>query len=213
MEFYANQRSGDNAESEEFAFDDETEGEEEVDESSFDAWKACQSHLTRLRARNDHLRRETQGQALELLRYSRPLLLHSSLNRESSVPSATTPPGQSSALTLQDPDIFPFMRLPMELQLSILALLAPSLSSAQRSRIFSYAASASTLPPLLPFLNRIRDSDECLPDPALLTAGHCNGGRCPGMMNMMVSCNKDKERARWLNEMGCSSYDPEESPM
>ncbi|KAJ3550100.1 hypothetical protein NMY22_g635 [Coprinellus aureogranulatus] len=220
VEFWANQLSGNSSDDSDDALsaEEEDEDEEPLDETSVEAWKVCQAKLARICARNNYLRRETQGQALELLRYSRVLLLRSELR------------GKDPEKT-RDADWhgFTFTMLPTELQLSILSLLAPSLSSAQRSRIFSYAADASTLPPLLPSLRSPGTAGaQCLPDPShpgpvpglgafgtvwavngLGKDAHCSSGHCMGASNA-VSCNKDKERQRWLEAMGCSVYEPEQ---
>ncbi|KAF5329998.1 hypothetical protein D9611_010457 [Ephemerocybe angulata] len=227
MECWANQLSGDNSNLPQHMSDGEEDEDEEVDETSVEVWKVCLAQLGGLRMRNEHLKKETQGQALDLLRYSRVLILRSSLR-----PEALASPLEALHLRTQAQgseedtrrDVFPFTHLPTELQLSILSLLAPSLSSAQRSQIFSYAADPSTLPPLLPALRR--NVASCLPDPFANPAlsaggsgslwpvngtnrdGHCSGGQCMGAMNA-VSCNKDKERIRWLDAVGCSIYDPE----
>ena len=226
VEFWANQLSGNSSSDERdttHSSDEEEDGP--MDETSVEAWKVCQARLARICARNDYLRRETRGQALELLRYSRVLLLRSLLRAKDEAPSAPQPKGASTSW-----HGFAFTTLPTELQLSILSLLAPSLSSSQRSRIFGYAADASTLPPLgLPSLRPREASSACLPDPSrpgaipglggigsvwevngLKKDAHCSGVRCIGVSNA-ASCNKDKERQRWLDAIGCCVYEPEQS--
>ncbi|EJC97672.1 RNI-like protein [Fomitiporia mediterranea MF3/22] len=63
---------------------------------------------------------------------------------------------------------FPFRALPIELQHYILAFLSPSLSVAQRVRIFSFASDPTTLRPLLPSLRPTSPHAGCIPDPASL---------------------------------------------
>ncbi|TEB34187.1 hypothetical protein FA13DRAFT_1729668 [Coprinellus micaceus] len=202
-----------------------SEGEGPEDETSVEAWKVCQARLARICVRNGYLRHETRSQALELLRYSRVLLLRSLLRVTDEPLPAPQPKDASDSW-----HGFAFTTLPTELQLSILSLLAPSLSSSQRSRVFGYAADASTLPsPGLPSLRPREGSSACLPDPSnpgaipglggtssiwevngLTKDAHCSGGRCIGVSNA-ASCNRDKERQRWLDAIGCSVYEPERS--
>jgi len=212
-EFYANQLSGDPMPT---SFEDELEDaeEENLDESSDQLWKDCQTKLTSLRHRNAHLKRETEKQALDLLKISRVVLLRSSRGTHNQPPASPTSRDKTGSIGS------PFAALPIELKLSILSLLAPSLSAAQRNRIFTYAASAQTLPALLPSLTRRTD---CIPDtsqapllsPTRIWPIHtslenpgCSNGQCIGVMNA-VSCSKEKDRTRWLEAMGCSRYEPE----
>jgi hypothetical protein len=226
VEFWANQLSGNRSSDEgDHAHSSDEEGEGPEDETSVEAWKVCQARLARICVRNGYLRRETRSQALELLRYSRVLLLRSLLRVTDEALPAPQPKDASDSW-----HGFAFTTLPTELQLSILSLLAPSLSSSQRSRVFGYAADASTLPsPGLPSLRPREGSSACLPDPSnpgaipglggtssiwevngLTKDAHCSGGRCIGVSNA-ASCNRDKERQRWLDAIGCSVYEPERS--
>ncbi|KAG2008332.1 hypothetical protein CC2G_013773 [Coprinopsis cinerea AmutBmut pab1-1] len=215
IEFHANDLPSDPA-SEAVEYESDNEEEEETpQQTSFDAWKTLQERLKATATRNSLLKNESERQALRLLRYARTLLLHRKLDS----PEDEAP--RSPSLDRSKRDIFPFTSLPIELQLHILSLLAPSLSPAQRHRIFRYAASPSTLPPLLPRLTRAGSTDGCLPDPGNVTFGVvnkvwaleggsvplCDTGECMGTKNT-VSCHVEKNRSKWLYEMGCNVYEP-----
>ncbi|KAJ6569471.1 hypothetical protein B0H19DRAFT_1257114 [Mycena capillaripes] len=198
---------------------EEDDDEEGGGPASLDAWKASDAQIRRVLLRNSHLKRETEKEALQLLRYARPLLLSSSGHAPSTrcsdcscieLPSAVTasdcPPTQS----------FAFRSLPTELQLYIMSFLAPTLSPAQRIRIYTYASSPTTLPRAglcLPgFPSRVSSSSTCVLDPASMpfgmsSGGGCAGGKCAGSLNSVV-CHKEQQRAEWLATVGCSAYDP-----
>ncbi|KAJ3554524.1 hypothetical protein NM688_g3061 [Phlebia brevispora] len=118
----------------------------------------------RILQRNDHLRKMVEREALQLLRYSRILLLEH-------IPSGFEEPKTG---------ITPL--IPAELRLYILSFFAPTLTDAQRVRIFNFASSWSTLPRMLSLLS----PPSCLRDPATLPFGHhvlgaeCSNGRCMG---------------------------------
>lgn len=145
--------------------------------------KAAERALHKVLMRNGYWKRETEKEALLLLRYSRPLLM-----RTTSSPTAASPPRATSPPLRTATSLFPFYALPNELKLHILGLLTPSLSSAQRMRIYNYASDTSTLPVLLPPLRR---------DPGQgLLAG-----------NVPLS-RREEERDRFLDAMGCCAYEP-----
>jgi len=149
----------------------------EDDEGGFtsDAWQESEKRLRLLLTRNDVLRRETEKDAFRLLRHSRPLLLPS---RCPSSPSPRTGSNNdSSHESTIPPDSTLKPTLPIELQLYVLSLLAPTLSSAQRIRIFNYASTPTTLPRLLPTLTSTGSNSpstittSCIPDPSSLPFG------------------------------------------
>ncbi|KAF7310408.1 hypothetical protein HMN09_00582800 [Mycena chlorophos] len=209
---------------------EDDEDEERIDgvassAAGLDAWKANEAHIRRLLLRNSHLKRVTEKDALSLLRYSRPLLL------THSTASATTPAtrcdncscGSSSLKSAPvDPDPlqstntgFAFRSLPTELQLYIMSFLAPSLSPAQRVRIYTYAASPATLPRTTLCLSGfpIKGTSMCVLDPAMMPfgssgSGGCSGGRCAGSGGKSVVCHKEQQRTEWLKTVGCDTYDP-----
>lgn len=173
------------------------------------SWKDAERALHRvLQQRNAYWKRKVEMEALTLLKYSRTLILRprASLSSEDQHPM--------SGLAKQS---FPFHNLPMELCLHILAVLAPSLSCAQRTRIYDYAADPSTLPPLLPPLRR-DTGHGCVADPSralgasvgfrLYSSGGCAEGKCMGTGNSLV-CRRDAERARFLEAVGCHAYEPD----
>ncbi|KAF9225842.1 hypothetical protein BS17DRAFT_699426 [Gyrodon lividus] len=181
-----------------------------------EAWKDSERALHRVLMRNGYWKRQTEKEALILLKYSRPLLLRPKSSPVTSSPSQPPSPPLPSAITL-----FPFYALPNELKLYILALLAPSLSSAQRMRIYNYASDPSTLPPLLPTLRRDLGKG-CLVDPSSLlgtTIGfpvaspggsgqRCADGKCMGVGNSLL-CRREEERNKFIGAVGCCAYEPE----
>ncbi|KIL00308.1 hypothetical protein PAXRUDRAFT_821769 [Paxillus rubicundulus Ve08.2h10] len=181
-----------------------------------EAWKDSERALHRVLMRNGYWKRQTEKEALILLRYSRPLLLRPKSSLITSSPSQPPSPPLPSATTS-----FPFYALPNELKLYILALLAPSLSSPQRMRLCNYASDPSTLPPLLPPLRRDLGKG-CLADPSsvlgatigfpVITPGvsgqRCAEGKCMGAGNSL-HCRREEERNRFLEAVGCCAYEPE----
>lgn len=201
---------------------EEDDDEETGGPASLDAWKASDTQIRRVLLRNAHLKRETEKEALQLLRYARPLLLSSASHAPSTrcsdcscieVPSAVA---SEPPLERQPSQSFPFQSLPTELQLYIMSFLAPTLSPAQRVRIYNYASSAATLPRAglcLPgFPGRRMSTNSCVLDPASMpfgmsSVGGCTGGKCAGSLNSVV-CHKEQQRGEWLAAVGCSAYDP-----
>lgn len=173
--------------------------------------KDAERALHRVLMRNSYWKRQTEREALILFRYSRPLLMH----RNSSPTRPITPPLRTAT------SLFPFYALPNELKLYILGLLAPSLSSAQRMRIYHYASDPSTLPSLLPPLRR-DPGKGCLADPSSLMGSsvgfqvmsqissgqRCADGKCMGAGNSLL-CRREEERNRFFEAMGCCAYEPE----
>lgn len=146
--------------------------------------------LKNLLTRNMLLKHTTEADALSLLHHSRLLLLQSRTS-DTSNPS-------DAPLT--------FSSLPTEIKLYTLSFLAPTLSSPQRIRIYTYASDPATLPKLLPSLSRL-----CLPDPTNLHFASSLGrspGYCIGSSNSIL-CNRGQERKTWLALVGCDRYEPE----
>ncbi|KAJ3863093.1 hypothetical protein EV359DRAFT_43791 [Lentinula novae-zelandiae] len=186
-----------------------------------DAWKNTEGLLKQVLGRNSHLKKETWREALQLLVYSRAILLHSKdpFNYDDFAHTSVSTAG------------FPFRHLPMEIQLYVLSFLSPTLSSSQRARIYTYASSSTTLPPLLPSLSSSSTSSAepvvfslCVPDPSVtmgITAnlraspvwalntfrdGGCAPGKCMGKKSLL--CHLEKRRTAWLEQVGCLTYDP-----
>jgi len=178
VELHANQQPDD---------DEDTHGW-----SQYSSWKAYEALLSRVLTRNKLLKLETERQALRLLRYARPLLLHSAL-LSPAVSSLSTPapyiPGSP-----------PFLTLPSEIKQYILSFLGPTLSIAQRIRIFNYASTPSTLPPLLPCL---------FPDSAKGADGQFVAGTYLPTHSTGI-WQKEQASARWLRDIGCDGYALEE---
>ncbi|TFK26611.1 RNI-like protein [Coprinopsis marcescibilis] len=220
MEFYANELPESASDMVEYVSDN---GSEESTEPTIipnsNLWTECRSKQNRISIRNATFKREVEHQALQLLRYARTSLLH--------VPLAAGRIMEGESLPTRNLEVprrtFPFRYLPTELQLSILSLLAPLLSSAQRLRIFQYASSPETLPPLIPRLGSAGTSHKCLPDPGKMNFAtspklgqlwkveggnsQCGTGQCLGVSNSM-SCTREQARSEWLDKMGCTVYDP-----
>ncbi|KIJ61554.1 hypothetical protein HYDPIDRAFT_96223 [Hydnomerulius pinastri MD-312] len=182
-----------------------------------EAWKDAERGLHRILMRNGYWKRQTEKEALILLKYSRPLLMHPKSTSIASSPSQPQSPLLPSATTL-----FPFYALPNELKLHILTLLAPSLASAQRARIYHYASDPATLPPLVPSLRR-DPGKGCLADPSSLLGAsigfqvtspggysgqRCADGKCMGAGNSLL-CRREEERVKFLEAVGCCAYEPE----
>lgn len=164
-------------------------------EISGDVWKECLQSIHFIVSRNEQLGRETRRQALRLLRYARPVLLHpqsnsAEYNQLSQTPLNVTNVKQSN---------FSFGNLPLEIQLYILSFISPILSPRQRSNIFNYAASPSTLPSLLPKLTGSTTSRR-----GGLHHGY-SGGRWAGQMHSSMG-SRDEE-SRWLTIVGCPMYE------
>ncbi|KAF9237367.1 hypothetical protein BU15DRAFT_76082 [Melanogaster broomeanus] len=219
VEVYANQLAGSPAVPD-LSDDSPAHQASETDPPSIpeteDAWKESERALHRVLMRNGYWKRQAEKEALILLKYSRPVLL-----RPKSSPITSSPSQPPSRLLPSTTALFPFCALPNELKLYILALLAPSLSSAQRTRVYNYASDPSTLPPLLPTLRRDMGQG-CLADPSSLlgaTIGfpvispgssgqRCADGKCMGAGNSLL-CGREKERNRFLEAVGCCIYEPE----
>jgi hypothetical protein len=155
-------------------------------------WFHLEKKLKNTLARNIYLKRRVIDQSLRLLRYSRQLLWQNSpRNTETSFAPVCADACEGSPVsqptTRNDSDIndphpsFPFMRLPTEIQLSVLSHLAPLLSTAQRLRIFEYASDKATLPTLrlcLPSSQSLpsRRRSNCIPDPTILGFGLASSG-------------------------------------
>jgi hypothetical protein len=216
VELYANQLSHGN-----YAEDEGIVGEAEGGQwapTGVDLWKECERLLKRVLSRNKHLRRETQKEAVYLLRFTRALLLRpASVNPTADDPllprrhpnascaciRAPTPPSSPASDRTPAP-VFSFLCLPTELQLYILSFLAPTLSSAQRIRIYIYASSPGTLPSLLCLPSR--GNSACRFGPLGVSGKEMveSGGKRAGVWGAQVG-----EKARWLVKVGCCVFEPE----
>ncbi|KAI6040846.1 hypothetical protein EDC04DRAFT_2566484 [Pisolithus marmoratus] len=183
-----------------------------VASESDDAWNDCNRALHRLIMRNQYWKRRVEKEALDLLKYARPLLMRS---KSSTSPSASSPPSHPSPSPPPTPTMgFPFFALPNELKLYILSLFAPTLSPTQRVHIYNYASDPATLPSLTQTLRR-GIIKQCLVDPSCLSAtiegpnygSGCPAGKCMGPNSLV--CRKEEERAKFLEAVGCTAYEPE----
>jgi hypothetical protein len=154
-----------------------------LNETHLDEWQSHETMLQRVLWRNKLLMDATKREAIDLLRYSRAMLLHGKKCEESPTSTLCWPHGTNSK-------VFPFQNLPTEIQLSILSLLAPALSPTQRIRIFAYASTLDTLPRLAP---------------SLPSAGH--GFHWGGIGGALPS-QAERGRREWLAEMECEAHDP-----
>ena len=116
---------------------------------------------------------------------------------------------------------FPFTRLPIELQLHILSFLAPTLSTAQRIHICTFAASPGMLPLLLLNLSPRNYSFGSSSTTLGFGAGvgmmpRKRGGASvsPGSISRQVASSghhrKVEERSKWLIRMRCNAFELEE---
>jgi hypothetical protein len=127
-------------------FDETTDETGANQQISGHAWKECLQSIELVVMRNGLLCRETRRQALRLLRYARAVLLHPKSDRVEPKQLSETAPNAANV----KPSSLSFGDLPLEVQLYILSFISPILSPRQRSNIFNYAATLSTLPPVLP---------------------------------------------------------------
>lgn len=158
--------------------DDDDETPNEPRQRDLKAWKSSDELLSRILTRNRLLKCETERQALRLLRYSRPLLLQASSPIHVALPSTAD------------------FSLPTEIREYVLSLFAPTLSIAQRMRIFRYASTPSTLPPLLP---RVTQSEDSRSVEEMYLRNYTVG-----------PWHRKKASARWLRAIECDSYELEE---
>ncbi|KAI5123238.1 hypothetical protein M0805_001327 [Coniferiporia weirii] len=157
--------------------------------------------------RNKMLRQQTHREALLLLSYSRTLSLHPSQPPPHESSQDPESPGRSTRLGSQPASVsparaspFPFHALPGELQQHVLAFLTPTLSTAQRYRVFRSAASPATLRTFFPQL----DMESWLPAPPKKC--NCKGDECKGAR---VGRHRNCTRKRWLEEVGCIRFEAE----
>ncbi|KAF8324850.1 uncharacterized protein EI90DRAFT_2213542 [Cantharellus anzutake] len=138
LEFFANSGAG-----VPLANGDDRPSDEEGDDPDLYPLTAMWATLKRCRERNTFLRSTTETEALRLLVVTRCMLFGSHRTRE-----------QVRTVTWGD--------LPAELKLEILSYIAPNLSPSQRIHVTSYAADATTLPPLdrLPTPGKARPSKD-----------------------------------------------------
>ncbi|KAJ3845186.1 hypothetical protein F5878DRAFT_571997 [Lentinula raphanica] len=216
VEMYSNRCVVSGADSE----DTDNDADGETRSYNPDAWKDTEKLLKQVLGRNTHLMKQTKREALHLLVYSRAVLF------DTKHPSEYADSIISVARTYTTG--FEFKRLPIEIQLHILSFLSPTLSSSQRARIFDYASSTSTLPPLLPSMPGLspRHTEPavfsmCVPEPSITMASSrsvpvwainnsgeagCAPGKCMGRKSLL--CNLDHHRNLWLEQVGCLAYDP-----
>lgn len=161
--------------------EDDSEGGEQSAEEVRAKWEAIVQICKQVLVRNDLLKKRAHSDALNLLAYSRPLLMTTSKRNRSKVQTTVTAPrtlsepaftSEESALATPSTSIpksvTSFRALPIEIQQHILSLLAPSLSSSQRINVFDYASTPSTLKPLLQLPGAKSAHAGCIPDPATL---------------------------------------------
>ncbi|KAK2461169.1 hypothetical protein APHAL10511_006696 [Amanita phalloides] len=165
-----------------------------------DIWKELIIPIQYIVRRNEQLSRETQQEALKLLRYARTFLLHSNQS------GATFGQLSKHLITIAKTDKssnLSFCDLPTEIQFHILSFLSPILSPAQFSRVCNYASTLSTLPLLLP---RLVGSTSDWQEPAKEGTRMMYDGHCVELAQNLVH-GVDGERARWLAAVGCTKYE------
>jgi hypothetical protein len=176
----------------------------EVELEDIEASREIEQILKRTLIRNQYLKRQTEKEALTLLVFARASLLRPKPKQDAHAASSSI-----------NTSFAPLPSLPTELQLYTLSFLAPTLSSAQRIRIYTYASTFSTLPALLPRLTSYGGSGGTRgvvyrPDPTTLIGldkyknTSCSDGCIKGIV-----CQKEEERRRWLKLVGCDSYERE----
>ncbi|KDQ58682.1 hypothetical protein JAAARDRAFT_193216 [Jaapia argillacea MUCL 33604] len=186
-------------------------------------WGECGKLLVRILYRNEDLKSSTESGALALLVVSRTLLLKSSSSTnpnpkdvmEKVTNSCPLPTPMSSpvippiARTTTVTGAFAFSRLPIELQLTILGLTAPVLSTAQQLRIFAYASDLLTLPHLSTSNLNLPTSRPPLPSASSTPSSKsesCSQRNCVGHTSG-VKCRNEMLRKQWLESMGCDVFE------
>ncbi|KIM86702.1 hypothetical protein PILCRDRAFT_815947 [Piloderma croceum F 1598] len=168
-----------------------------------EASREIEQILKRTLIRNQYLKRQTEKEALTLLVFARASLLRPKSKQDAHTASSTS---------TSHPSLPPIPSLPTELQLYTLSFLAPTLSSAQRIRIYKYASTFGTLPALLPRLtsNGGTRGVVCRPDPTpLIGLDKYKNTACSDGCIKGIVCQKEEERRRWLKLVGCDSYERE----
>jgi len=156
---------------------------DELESDQTEATKENEQILKRALLRNQFLKMQTESEALGLLLSARASLLQPKSQQE--IHNTSSPSCPSSHTPL------PF--LPTELRLHVLSFLAPTLSSAQRIRIYTYASTFDTLPALLP---------------RLASNGSSNFKKT-GCLDGSIREQREVGRGRWLKAVGCDFYERE----
>jgi len=111
------------------------------------AWQESWRILSSATHRNLVHKADVRAEALTLLRCCRALYLHSGTQQHSRTSlSFASISSRSRNSYYLEPSLF--FKLPTELQLAVIAFIAPALSHRQRMRIVYYAADVTTLPAL-----------------------------------------------------------------
>ncbi|KAF8635416.1 hypothetical protein AX15_000410 [Amanita polypyramis BW_CC] len=182
-------------------FIEEGSDEELHSQNFMDVRMECSLAIKRIISRNEHLGRETRRQSLRLLRYARTILLHSRGGPADLSQSFSEKEENVMMAKSNNPSTTSLRDLPPEIQVHILSYLSPILSSRQRLSVCNYAATLSTLPPLLPRLvgsTTVRKESGKGPG-AWTVCNNCSSGRCVGPLHSS-ECSKEKEKTRILND-------------
>ncbi|KAI5123237.1 hypothetical protein M0805_001326 [Coniferiporia weirii] len=183
---------------------------DDEDEDEFETLGGSITSLGHFLWRNKMLRWKTHREALILLSCSRALSLHpSELPLHKSLqdpesPRGSTQPGlQTGSVSPVPASPFPFHALPIELQQHVLAFLTPTLSAAQRHRVFKSAASPATLRLFFPRLGMeswlLAPPEKC----------ECESDERTGADGSVERC-RHCACERWLEEVGCVRFEPAE---
>lgn len=192
-------------------------------EDEWGGWLTLQASMKTILTRNVFSKRQTAREALSLLKYSRLML------QPLSPPETVSSCAECECIptVLQNtasPSNSLFHGLPVEIQLAILSQLAPTLSTQQQLKVFTYATDLRTLPSLRLCLPASKSSEtQRLPDPGSLafpsqtmgkkfislcrdttaTKVHTfKDGNCMG--NRSVLCKRKTDRQKLLEQI--SSY-------
>jgi hypothetical protein len=145
--------------------------------------------------RNQFLRGQAEKEALSLLVLARASLLRPKYQQDAFTTTSSRRPHTK------------LPTLPTELQHHTLSFLAPTLSSAQRIRIYTYASTSSTLPPLLPRLtSNVVTRGATRPDPLI---GPSNITKTGHSVRGVIS-QREGQRSKWLKAVGCDFYEQED---
>lgn len=148
----------------------------DADSTMTEVLKSLTAQREKLQDRNQMLRQLVREESLCLLRHARLVLCRREKNLDVSASHAS----------------LHARSLPTEILLHILSFLAPTLSAAQRIRIYAYASDSTTLPPLLPnLMTRI--------------AHHADNHRAARPHT--PTTKRGEEQDEWLITVDCSACD------
>ena len=183
------------------------------------AWQESWRILSSATHRNLVHKADVRAESLSLLRCCRALYLRSGNGHPGTSHSFASISSRSRNSYCLEPSLF--FKLPTELQLAIIACIAPALSHQQRMRIVCYAADITTLPALKPgpvvqrtrskHLNAImRGRNERQPLQGSWKPPVWWECQCPSDYRPVCLCLRRWKRERreiWLTQVACDAWE------